>query len=91
MGYSSPAGAGHRSERRKGRCIMKKRDWKRSLAFLCATALIAGSLSEFGPLTRVKAEEINLFTDGDMGDDGSDFGTVITGRWMTPHGRQPMI
>lgn len=52
---------------------MKKRDWKRSLAFLCATALIAGSLSEFGPLTRVKAEEPNLFTDGDMGDDGSDF------------------
>ena len=52
---------------------MKKRDWKRSLAFLCATALIAGSLSEFGPLTRVKAEETNLFTDGDMGDDGSDF------------------
>ena len=73
MGYSSPAGAGHRSERRKGRCIMKKRDWKRSLAFLCATALIAGRLSEFGPLTRVKAEETNLFTDGDMGDDGSDF------------------
>lgn len=52
---------------------MKKRDWKRSLAFLCATALIAGRLSEFGPLTRVKAEETNLFTDGDMGDDGSDF------------------
>lgn len=70
---------------------MKKRDWKRSLAFLCATALIAGNLSEFGPLTRVKAEETNLFTDGDMGDDGSDFGTVITGRWMTLHGRQPMI
>lgn len=68
-----PAGAGHRSERRKGRCIMKKRDWKRGLAFVCATALIAGSLSEFGPLTRVKAEETNLFTDGDMGDDGSDF------------------
>ena len=52
---------------------MKKRDWKRGLAFVCATALIAGSLSEFGPLTRVKAEETNLFTDGDMGDDGSDF------------------
>ncbi len=55
---------------------MKKRDWKRSLAFLCATALIAGSLSEFGPLTLVKAEETNLFTDGDMGDDGSDLWTA---------------
>ena len=55
---------------------MKKRDWKRSLAFLCATALIAGSLSEFGPLTRVKAEETNLFTDGDMGDDGNDLWTA---------------
>ena len=58
---------------------MKKRDWKRSLAFLCATALIAGSLSEFGPLTRVKAEETNLFMDGDMGDDESDFWTA--GNW----------
>ncbi len=58
---------------------MKRRDWKRGLAFLCATALIAGSLTEFGPLTRVKAEETNLFTDGDMGDDGSDFWTA--GNW----------
>ena len=58
---------------------MKKRDWKRSLAFVCATALIAGSLSEFGPLTQVKAEETNLFTDGDMGDDGSDLWTA--GNW----------
>ena len=58
---------------------MKKRDWKRSLAFVCATALIAGSLSEFGPLTRVKAEETNLFTDGDMGDDGSNLWTA--GNW----------
>ena len=59
---------------------MKKRDWKRSLAFLCATVLIAGNLSEFGPLTRVKAaEETNLFTDGDMGDDGSDLWTA--GNW----------
>ena len=58
---------------------MKKRDWKRSLAFVCATALIAGSLSEFGPLTRVKAEEMNLFTDGDMGDDSSDLWTA--GNW----------
>lgn len=74
-----PAGAGHRSENGKGRCIMKKRDWKRSLAFVCATALIAGSLSEFGPLTRVKAEEMNLFTDGDMGDDSSDLWTA--GNW----------
>ncbi len=49
------------------------------MAFLCATALIAGSLTEFGPLTRVKAEETNLFTDGDMGDDGSDFWTA--GNW----------
>ena len=81
MGYSSPAGAGHRSERRKGRCIMKKRDWKRSLAFLCATALIAGSLSEFGPLTRVKAEETNLFTDGDMGDDEMGDSTDAANFW----------
>mgnify|MGYP004529902899 FL=1 len=58
---------------------MKKRDWKRSLAFVCATALIAGSLSEFGPLTRVKAEETNLFTDGGMGDDGSNLWTA--GNW----------
>lgn len=58
---------------------MKKKDWKRSLAFVCATALIAGSLSEFGPLTRVKAEETNLFTDGDMGDDGSNLWTA--GNW----------
>ena len=58
---------------------MKKKDWKRSLAFVCATALIAGSLSEFGPLTRVKAEEMNLFTDGDMGDDSSDLWTA--GNW----------
>lgn len=55
---------------------MRQRDWKRGMAFLCATALIAGSLTEFGPLTRVKAEETNLFTDGDMGDDGSDFWTA---------------
>ncbi len=81
MGYSSPAGARHRSERRKGRCIMKKRDWKRSLAFLCATALIAGSLSEFGPLTRVKAEETNLFTDGDMGDDEMGDSTDAANFW----------
>ena len=74
-----PTGAPHRSERRKGRCIMKKKDWKRSLAFVCATALIAGSLSEFGPLTRVKAEETNLFTDGGMGDDGSNLWTA--GNW----------
>lgn len=75
------AGAGHRSERRKGRCIMKKRDWKRSLAFLCATALIAGSLSEFGPLTRVKAEETNLFTDGDMGDDEMGDSSTASNFW----------
>ena len=81
MGYSTPAGARHRSERRKGRCIMKKRDWKRSLAFLCATALIAGSLSEFGPLTRVKAEETNLFTDGDMGDDEMGDSTDAANFW----------
>lgn len=65
---------------------MKKRDWKRSLAFVCATALIAGSLSPYGPLTRVKAEETNLFTDGDMGDDemgdstdAADFGRIKIG------------
>lgn len=81
MGYSSPAGAGHRSERRKGRCIMKKRDWKRSLAFVCATALIAGSLSPYGPLTRVKAEETNLFTDGDMGDDEMGDSTDAADFW----------
>ena len=55
---------------------MRQRDWKRGMAFLCATALIAGSLTEFGPLTRVKAEETNLFTDGDMGDDGNDLWTA---------------
>lgn len=76
-----PAGAGHRSERRKGRCIMKKKDWKRSLAFVCATALIAGSLSEFGPLTRVNAEETNLFTDGDMGDDEMGDSTDAADFW----------
>ena len=81
MGYSSPAGAGHWSERRKGRCIMKKRDWKRSLAFVCATALIAGSLSPYGPLTRVKAEETNLFTDGDMGDDEMGDSTDAADFW----------
>lgn len=58
---------------------MKKKDWKRSLAFVCATALIAGSLSGFGPLTRVKAEETNLFTDGGMGDGDSDLWTA--GNW----------
>lgn len=76
-----PAGAGHRSERRKGRCIMKKRDWKRGLAFVCATALIAGSLSEFGPLTQVKAEEMNLFTDGDMGDDEMGDSSTASNFW----------
>lgn len=76
-----PAGAGHRSENGKGRCIMKKRDWKRSLAFVCATALIAGSLSEFGPLTRVKAEEMNLFTDGDMGDDEMGDSSTASNFW----------
>lgn len=60
---------------------MKKRDWKRSLAFLCATALIAGSLSEFGPLTRVKAEETNLFMDGDMGDDEMGDSTDAANFW----------
>lgn len=60
---------------------MKKRDWKRSLAFLCAMALIAGSLSEFGPLTRVKAEETNLFTDGDMGDDETGDSTDAANFW----------
>ena len=74
-----PTGAPHRPENRKGRCIMKKKDWKRSLAFVCATALIAGSLSGFGPLTRVKAEETNLFTDGGMGDGDSDLWTA--GNW----------
>lgn len=63
---------------------MKKRDWKRSLAFLCATALIAGSLSEFGPLTRVKAEETNLFTDGDMGDDEMGDSTEAAYFWANP-------
>lgn len=58
---------------------MKKRDWKRGLAFACVAALIAGNLSESGPLTQVKAEETNLFTDGDMGDDGSDLWTA--GNW----------
>ena len=60
---------------------MKKKDWKRSLAFVCATALIAGSLSEFGPLTRVKAEETNLFTDGDMGDDEMGDSTDAADFW----------
>lgn len=58
---------------------MKKRDWKRGLAFACVAALIAGNLSESGPLSRVNAEETNLFTGGDMGDDGSEFWTV--GNW----------
>ena len=58
---------------------MKKRDWKRGLAFACVAALIAGNLSESGPLSRVNAEETNLFAGGDMGDDGSDFWTV--GNW----------
>ena len=63
---------------------MKKKDWKRSLAFVCATALIAGSLSEFGPLTRVKAEETNLFTDGDMGDDEMGDSTDAADFWANP-------
>ena len=58
---------------------MKKRDWKRGLAFACVAALIAGNLSESGPLSCVNAEETNLFTGGDMGDDGSEFWTV--GNW----------
>lgn len=58
---------------------MKKRDWKRGLAFACVAALIAGNLSESGLLSRVNAEETNLFTGGDMGDDGSEFWTV--GNW----------
>ncbi len=60
---------------------MKRRNWKRGLAFLCATALIAGSLTEFGPLTRVKAEETNLFTDGDMGDDEKGDSTDAANFW----------
>lgn len=51
------------------------------MAFLCATALIAGSLNGMGTLRHVQAEEKNLFTDGDMGDDEMGDGTDAADFW----------
>ena len=81
MNIAVPTGAEHRSGGGKGRCMMKRRDWKRGMAFLCATALIAGSLSGMGTLRHVQAEENNLFTDGDMGDDEMGDSTDAANFW----------
>ena len=84
MDIAVPTGAAHRPESGKGRCIMKRRDWKRGMAFLCATVLIAGSLNGMGTLQHVQAEENNLFTDGDMGDDEKGDSTDAAEFWTNP-------
>ena len=57
MGYSSPDGAGHRSERRKGRCIMKKRECRRAVSILLTSVLLLGTVA--GDEFIVRAEELN--------------------------------
>lgn len=58
---------------------MKVGAWKRAAASMLAAALVFTGMDVSG-LAVVQAEETNLFTDGDFGDDGS-----VSGQ-MTGHG-----
>lgn len=51
---------------------MKVGVWKRAAASMLAAALVFTGMDVSG-LAVVQAEETNLFTDGDFGDDGSSF------------------
>ena len=52
---------------------MRKVFWKRTAASAMAAALVLTGVNTSGIGVEAKAETVNLFTDGDLGDDGSDF------------------
>lgn len=94
MGYSSPDGAGHRSERRKGRCIMKKRECRRAVSILLTSVLLLGTVA--GDEFIVRAEELNtewvdtgLLANGDFENETNGWSvtgekwTLESEEWMT--------
>mgnify|MGYP003288537169 FL=1 len=52
---------------------MRKVFWKRTAASAMAAALVLTGVNTSGIGVEAKAETVNLFTDGDLGDDGSSF------------------
>ena len=52
---------------------MRKVFWKRTAASAMAAALVLTGVNTSGIGVEAKAETANLFTDGDLGDDGSSF------------------
>ena len=76
-------GAWHRSERRKGRCIMKKREFRRGISVLLAAVMLLGTISVEGLAVHAEEQDetwqdTGLLVNGDF-EDGDNGWTVSGG------------
>ena len=78
-----PAGAKHRPECGKGRCIMKKKDFRRGISVLLAAVMLLGTISVEGLADHAEEqdatwEDTGLLVNGDF-EDGDNGWTVSGG------------
>lgn len=85
MNIAVPTGAEHRPESGKGRCMMRKREFRRGVSVLLAAALLLGTISVEGLVARAEEqsgtwENTGLLVNGDF-EDGDNGWTVSGNDW----------